>query len=391
MNEKETFQWVAPVIFGCGVSQRLGIELKAKGCTKVLLLHGKSVGASGVPARLIKNIEEAGLAAVPCDQVEPDPSDSMIDRVAAMARREGVDGIVAVGGGSCIDAAKGIKLLLNNGGCISDFFDLAKPQKNGVPLVAIPTTSGTGSESTRVCVVTDTKAGAKRVVFGPGATPDLALVDPELTVTTPARTTAACGFDVLSHAIDAATSLYTNEITQTVAHHTIELVRDNLKAAYEDGGNMEARVGMHLAADLGGVSIANGNCSMSHAFAHALGAAYHISHGVCCAVFTPATLEYIADQRQEEIRRIGGLLGVSFAAGDDNSSAARKVSEKIYRMYRELNIPNIAEIAPDEEAARAKIKPLAMADIDARFCPRPLDDAGADWILERTYEMSKLG
>ena len=80
MNEKETFQWVAPVIFGCGVSQRLGIELKAKGCTKVLLLHGKSVGASGVPARLIKNIEEAGLAAVPCDQVEPDPSDSMIDR-----------------------------------------------------------------------------------------------------------------------------------------------------------------------------------------------------------------------------------------------------------------------------------------------------------------------
>lgn len=391
MNVNEKFQWVSPMTFGMGVSKSVGTELRSMGCKKVLVLHGKSVGASGIPSRLAACIKEAGLESVDCDQVEPDPTDTMIDRVAALAKAEGVDGIVAVGGGSCIDAAKGIKLVLNNGGSVRDFFDLTKPQKKGVPLVAIPTTSGTGSETTRVSVVTDTQAGAKRVVFGPGATPDLALVDPELTVTAPVKTTAACGFDVLAHAIDAATSRLTNEITQSVSHHAIALVRDNLKAACKDGSNLEARLGMHLAADLGGVALANGNCSMSHAFAHALGAAYHVSHGVCCAIFTPACLEFIADERPEEIRRIGELLNVKLDASDSNASAAKKVSETIYHMYREVGVPHIADLVPDQKEACAKIIPLASADMNARFCPRVLDEAGAIWIMERTYEMAKLG
>lgn len=391
MRVTETFEWVAPVHFGVGVSKTVGKELASMGCRKVMVLHGKSVGATGIPAELITCVRAEGLEAVACDQVESDPSDTMIDRVGAWAAGEQVDGIVAVGGGSCLDAAKGIKLLLNNGGSIRDFFDLRKPQKNGIPLVAIPTTSGTGSESTRVSVVTDTQTGAKRVVNGPGATPDLALVDPALTLSVPAKTTAACGFDVLAHAIDAATSKFANEITQSVSHHAIALVRDNLKAACQDGQNMEARLGMHLAADLGGVALANGKCSISHAFAHAMGAAYHLSHGVCCAVFTPACLEYIAEDRPDEIRRIAELLQVEISEADSNAEAAKKVSEKIYRMYRDVGISNIAELIPHKQAAFEKIIPLAKQDLNALFCPRTLDDDGAAWIMERTYEMSALG
>ena len=382
------FQMMIPQYFGCGAAAELGEKLKQMDRKKVLVMYDKGVESSGVPAKIIGYIEAAGVQVVPCNQVEADPSEVIITKIADLARAEKVDGIVAIGGGSSIDAAKGVKLLLNNDAPLSTFYDLSHPQKSGIPMVAVPTTSGTGSEASKGSVVTDTTAGVKRVIIGMGTMPDMAVIDPELVVGVPPKVTAACAFDVLAHAIDAITSKLTNPIIQSISYEAIRLMKGSYQQAVAHGDDIAARTDMHLAANLGGIALANAKCSMSHAFAHAMGALYHIPHGTCCAIFTPACLEFVADIRPAEIRKIADLLDVKYEADETPAAIAKRTGEYIYQMYRGVGLPNIAELIPDREEARRRIIPVAEKDIMAGFCPRKLDAEGADWIIDRTYALN---
>lgn len=382
------FQMLIPQFVGVGVAAEVGTKLGELGCEKVLLVYDRGVEAAGIPQTIRGYIEAAGTTVVVSNEVEPDPTDTLIVRLTELGRSEMVDGVVAVGGGSSIDAAKGVKLLLNNGGQLSDYYDMTTPQTGGIPMIAIPTTSGTGSEASKGSVITDTATNAKKVVIGMGTIPDLALVDPSLTLGVPPHVTAACAFDVLAHAIDAITSTMTNPVTQSVSYEAIRLMMRSYQTAYTDGGNLQARTDMHVAANLGGIALANAKCSMSHAFAHAMGSIYHQPHGVCCAIFTPPCLEFVAEARPDEIRAIADLLGTSYGIQNSVAKIAKKTSEQIQEMYRAVGIPTIAELIPDKADACAKIVPLAFQDIMAQFSPRPLDDAGAQWIIDRTYELA---
>ncbi|MBM6968831.1 iron-containing alcohol dehydrogenase [Pseudoramibacter alactolyticus] len=390
MKAAENFKWVVPVTFGVGTISELGMELSKRGCRKVLLFHGKSVEKAGFSTKLRALIEAEGIAVVDCNESEPDPTENKVNCIGRMAREAKIDGIVAVGGGSAIDGAKAIKVLVNNPGEIKDYFlGTNKVQLEGVPLIAMPTTAGTGTEVDRVSMITSSEDGSKKVLIGVGAAPDVAIVDPELTTTCPPVTTAGCGFDALGHCIDAATGKLSTDIIRTFAFKAIRLIRENLEKAIVNGNDLDVRTALHMASMLGGVDIANANCSAAHAFAHGMGAAFHVSHGKCVAIFTPACLEFVAEASKHEIKAIGGIIGVAVDESEDPQTAAKKVSEAIYRWYRKCGLPNIVDLIPDQKDALEKIIPLALADVNGRFARRELDAEKARWIVMRTYEMAE--
>lgn len=383
-----SFMMAIPQFFDVGISSKTGEKLKELGCTKVLVMYDKGVEAAGITQKVIEVIQAEGITVVTSNKVEADPTDLLITEIGDFAKAEKVDGVVAIGGGSSIDAAKGVKLLLNNDEPIEKFYDLTVQQKIGIPMIAIPTTSGTGSEASKGSVITDNGTGRKRVVIGMGTMPDMALIDPELVLGVPSKVTAACAFDVLAHAIDAITSNMTNAITQSISYEAIRLMKNSYKEVCENGSDLEARTEMHLAANLGGIALANAKCSISHAFAHSMGAVYHIPHGVCCAIFTPACLEFVAEACPKEIIKIADLLDIIHEKSDSVAEIAKKTSEKIHEMYRSVGISDITEFVPNVQDAYEKIIPLAFEDIMANFSPRKMDDSGAKWIIDRTYELA---
>ncbi len=386
-----SFLMAIPQYFGNDASLEAGKMLKGMGCTKVMVLHFKSAGGAGIEVPIIETIRREGIEVLTDASVVSDPDSDLVTRIGQKAREEDVNGIVAIGGGSIIDAGKGVKLLLSNKGDISDYYPLTTPQAGCIPMIAIPTTSGTGSEASKGTVITDSKTGIKKVIIGPGTTPDAALIDPKLTLGVPPKVTAACAFDALSHAIDAILSTMTNRIVQGIAYEGIRLMKNSYKRAVEHGDDLEARSDMHLAANYGGIVLANAKCNMCHAFAHALGALYHVPHGTCCAIFTPACLEFLAEERPEEIREIARLLDVPFEDGESAFVIARRTGEEIHRMYRSVGLEDITAFVPSAEEAIERIIPVAEKDIMARFSPRKLDQAGAEEIIRRTFELAEGG
>ncbi|WP_329887866.1 iron-containing alcohol dehydrogenase [Pseudoramibacter sp. HA2172] len=225
---------------------------------------------------------------------------------------------------------------LDNDEALENFYDVTHLQKSVIPMIAVPTTAGSGSEASKGAVVADTQNGIKRVVIGAGTTPALALIDPELTTGLPPKVTAACAFDVLAYALDAITSNQTCAITQSVSYEAIRLMQRNYRETVENGQNIAAREDMLSASNLGGYGIGNAKCSASHAFAHALGALYHVPHGECCAIFTPATLEYVAETCPEQIRMIAKLLLMNFDEVASAKAIAKLTGEKIRKCIARL-------------------------------------------------------
>ena len=371
------FQVLVPHSFGVGISRTAGERLVGMGCQKALVLFDKGVEAAGITTGVIDCIKAVGVDVVTCNWVEPDPSDVSIKRIVEFALAEKIDAVVAIGGGATLDSGKVVKLEVN----------AANGNRNTV-LVAIPTTSGTGAELTKSAVVTNSATGTKSVAGGYESMADLALVDPELVVGVPAKVTAACAFDVLAHAIDSTASNFNEPVHQILALEAIRLFKKNCIEVVENGKNIEARAEMHLASTLAGICLNNGNVSICHAFAHAVGAMHHIPHGVCCAIFTPACLEFVADECAGIIRKYADALEVVIAADDDNQTVARKVSEAIFALALRVNVPVITDYFSDFEALCAELIPIVTKDFLVNSCPRGMDEEGARWILSRTFELS---
>lgn len=373
-----------PQNFGIGISNQIGTRLKALGCTKVMVLYDKGIEAAGISDKIIHYIKEAGIECVIYNSVQADPPDNSVNEAGAIAVAEKVDGLVSVGGGSSIDTGKAVRVLTANEGPIAKYYDRAVPQKPGVPLAVIPTTSGTGSEVTAGGVITDTVNNIKVIVAGAGAIPTFSLVDPELTLGVPAHITAACAFDALAHHVDAVLSRFAGPMAKVIAADGIRYFRKSLHTVYNDGKNLEARTEMALAANIGGICINTGRCNISHATAHSLGAMYHVPHGVACSIFTPACIEYMAESLPAEIRRLAELFEVSYGASDSTADIGNMVAKAIYELARSVDIPVLKHYVPDIEDAY-KLIPAALKDVFAYSSPRPFDEAGAKWVIDRTY------
>ncbi len=295
-----------PIYFGPGAIDHLGEYVSELGSKKAFCVYDPGVEAAGVPARAVASLEKAGIQCVCFNKIMSDPTIGVVDEAGEIALREQVDVIIGIGGGSSMDAAKAISILMTNPGPISKYV-LAKPISvdTKVPVVSVPTTAGTGSEATRVAIITQTETNGKWSVF---VNTSLAVVDPEITFGLPKNVTAFTGLDALSHAAECVTSNVTNPHNQLLGCAAIRKIFDHLYTAWSEPDNVEARTEMALAANWAGIAFAETMCHVGHALADGLSINFHTPHGYNCAQALPVALEYAAPAVPKEMKMVAEAM-----------------------------------------------------------------------------------
>lgn len=387
MYSKMSYRTTAPIYFDQGVAKEVGNKLKEADKKRALLLFDEGIEETGISTQIADAMKDAGIEVIENNQIQEDPPDKSINEIAEIAREHKVDSIVALGGGSAIDTAKGVSLLVTNEGTINDYIDGAE-QKSGVFLVAIPTTAGTGSESTLGGVITLTVENRKQTMQGPGMKVDLALIDPELTLGVPPEVTAATGFDALSHALDGFISNKSNLYTKYQAEQAVRLFRRSIQKVVANGDDLSARTDMMAASATGGLIITGASVSLIHSFAHSLGAVYGVPHGNSCAIFMPAVLEFVSEEKSTEIKWIADLFEVDYDVNEKPREVARKTGKIIWHLAKQMGLSSITSAESNHEKMYQIIE-LAQNDPSTETAARKLDDAGARWIIERTYDVTK--
>jgi choline dehydrogenase len=371
----------ARIVHGPGSVARLG-ELAAElGIKRPLLVTDRGVAAAGLADAALSQLDDP----VVFDGVRPNPDIELIGEGSAVYREHGCDGLVAIGGGSPMDTAKAIGVEVEHGGSILDYEYGGTPiTKRVPPLVAVPTTSGTGSEVTLWSVITDHE---RKIKFNVGGTPlisaHVAVIDPELTLGLPPAVTAATGMDALSHGIECFTCDYHQPFNDAVALRAIELAGRWLRAAYEDGSNLDARTQMAHAATLGGMSYGTESAGAAHAMSQSAGGVHDCPHGALTARVLGPVCEYNVPAVPERYARIAQALGVD-TAGMDVLEAAMAGVEELYRLTEDVDIPSMAQLgfAEDEIPMLARI---AFDDPQTIGNPREVDVAGYEEIYRNAF------
>jgi alcohol dehydrogenase class IV len=286
------FNLPATIITGAGASAELSPQLIRLAARRILLVTDAFLVESKLAARFTEAMEAAGLSVTLFAGVQPDPTDENVRAGLELYRAKECDTVVALGGGSPIDAAKAIALLTTNAQPLSLYQGYHKVPRAGAPLVVIPTTAGTGSEVSKVAVITDTGRGVKMMMLDRYLLPTVALVDFELTLSMPPALTAHVGVDTLTHGIEAYVSRKAGPITDALALTCIRLVAEHLEVAWRESGNRVAREAMMLAATLGGMAFANSSVALVHGMSRPIGALFHVPHGLSNAVLLPAVTRF---------------------------------------------------------------------------------------------------
>jgi alcohol dehydrogenase len=319
MNDSDSFlvNWPGRIIFGAGKLACLGEEAKSLGGHHVLVVTTQDLVRFGVVDRAERMLRDAGLATTRFDGVQPDPTCNDVDRVAVDVRRSGTDVIVALGGGSAIDFAKALSAAATNEGPIWDYVTYtganAKPLGGDLlPLIAVPTTAGTGSEVSQGSVLDNPELEMKAALLSPRMYPRVAIVDPELTYTMPPRTTAMTGFDALTHGIESFLNVErSTPASEVFALEAVRRVAAHLPAALHDGGNRTARAELAWAATCGGLAIGLSNAAVAHAMALPLGARLGTPHGLALAVVQPVVLAHTWETQTERCAMLAEAAGVA--------------------------------------------------------------------------------
>jgi len=342
------------LVHGPGAVGRLTELAEELGMSRPMLVTDSGVLAAGLGDQALESLGNAVLF----DGVRPNPDVALVDAAAELYRDHGCDGLVGLGGGSSIDTAKGVGVVVEHGGSILEYEYGGTPiTKRISPLIAVPTTAGTGSEVTLWSVITDHD---RKIKFNVGGTPligaHVAVIDPELTLGLPPSVTAATGMDALSHGIECFTCDYHQPFNDAVALLAIELVGRWLRTAYEDGSDLEARAHMAHAATLGGMAYGTESAGAAHAMSQSAGGVHDCPHGALTARVLGPVLEYNAHAAPERHARIARALGVD-TAGLGPLEAALAGVEEIYRLTEDVGIPSMAEMgfAEDEIPMLAKI------------------------------------
>ena len=356
------------LVHGAGAVASLAALAAELGMRRPLVVTDAGVAAAGLAERVTAQLPHAVLF----DQVRPNPDIALIDRAAALYAERGCDGLVALGGGSPMDTAKSVGVVARHGGSIAQYEWGHDPIRHRVPpLIAVPTTAGTGSEVTLWAVVTDPERGIK---FNVGGTPliaaHVALVDPELMVGLPAAVTAATGMDALSHAVECYTCDYHQPFTDAVALHAVELAGAWLQAAVADGADLAARTAMAHAATLGGMAYGTESAGAAHAMSQSAGGVHDCSHGALTARLLGAVCVFNAPAAPGRYARLAEALGVDLA-GLGERDAALAAGREIERLADATGIPTMEELGftADEIPTLARI---AFADPQTQGNPREI-------------------
>ncbi|MBN2240932.1 MAG: iron-containing alcohol dehydrogenase [Dehalococcoidales bacterium] len=376
---------MTPVLFGEDTSLQTGEKLEGLGCKKVLAVYDQGVKNAGITDKIIDSIQKQGIEVVTFDGVLADPPNTLIDEAAELGRKENVDGVVGIGGGSTMDTSKAVNLLLNNPGKTKDYLGTGKEWKPGKTLVLIPTTSGTGSEVTMFIVVTDMEDEHKKKGMGtPLARADLAIIDPVLTAGMPPSITADTGMDAYAHAVEAIMGDARNPMSDLLGEEAISLVFKYLPRAVKDGKDMEARTQMSYAAMLAGYSFNDSLTHMGHSLGHTLGSIFHIPHGNACGVAMPEIIEYLGDVVPEPIARIGKAMGLDIKDGASPADTAKAVSDALSAFNKVIGQKTLKELGVKEEDL-VKVAQRAYDEKMWERCPKETSPEDMLNILKKAY------
>ena len=348
MNLLNSFSFELPtrIEYGVGAVNGLTDVVEALNAEKVFLVTDKGIADSGLLARITDLLEAHKLRWKLFDSVEPNPKDYNVQEGTDIANAFGPDCLVALGGGSPIDCAKAIAVVARQGGAVRDYEGPGKIGPDVLPLIAIPTTAGTGSEVTFSSVITDSSARFKFSIKDPRIAPQVALVDPEMTLTMPPGLTAATGMDALTHAIEGFTANASEPIADSAALYAIELITAYLRIAVSDGSNLEARAGMLLGSVLAGIAFSHSDVAAVHCVAEALGGKYDAAHGVCNAVVLPAVMEYNMEYCKERYARIATAMGLTSENVDEG---ARQAVSAVQKLAYDVHLPEFNSLGVQEK------------------------------------------
>ncbi|OCX93477.1 MAG: alcohol dehydrogenase [Pseudomonas sp. CO183] len=324
---------------GAGASQQLARVLKELGCNRPLIVTDRMMVELGYVARIAGQLEEAGIASQCFADTLPEPTAASIRAGVEMVRQGDFDSIVALGGGSPIDSAKAIGILGKFGGEMRDYRFPRDVSEAGLPLIAIPTTAGTGSEATRFTIITDETSDEKMLCAGLGFMPIAALIDYELTLSLPPRVTADTGIDALTHAIEAYVSRKASLYSDAQALEAMRLLAPNLRAAFHEPGNRAAREAMMLGATLAGIAFSNASVALVHGMSRPIGAFFHVPHGLSNAMLLPAITAFSIPAAPERYADCARAMGVA-AQTDSIEVANAKLLAELRAINQELQVPS---------------------------------------------------
>ncbi len=368
------------VMYKAGVREELGFEMEKLGGTKVVLYTDKGLVQAGVAEMVIEAIKASRLELVGVyDKIVQDARLDLINEGAAFYRKCGADCMVVVGGGSVMDTAKAINIMI--GGGHEDFsplaeqvglFDGAQPLP---PHIAFPTTAGTGAEVTYAMVVLNDIAKAKVAVGHPFCTPDIAMLDPELTVKLPPKITAFTAMDAMTHAIEAITTVSANPISDGLGLHAIRIITNYLPKAMKNPGDVDARGYLLIASTMAGMSFINAFTGGVHATAHALGALYGIPHGLANSIMLPHVMTFNLEEKPERFVLIADAMGVN-VDGMTSEQAARAAVQAVKDLQKSTGLTQTLKDfgVPEGREALQPLIDLAMGDSQLPYNPRDLEE-----------------
>lgn len=324
---------------------------------KALIVTGKHVVLSDMMAELKKALEEIGIAYFIFDGITGEPTNVMIDEGIAAYKENGCDFCIGIGGGSPLDSAKAIAAMITNEGKIADYNGkvIEKPIP---PVVAIPTTAGTGSEATQFTVITDVEKDIKMLLKGGYLVPKIAIVDPAYTYSAPKSITAATGMDALTHAIEAYTSRKALPVTDTLAVSAVKRIMKYLPAAYKDGSDEKARYEMSVASYEAGICINNSTVTLVHGMSRPIGALFHVAHGISNAMLLTKCLAFALDGAYEKFANLGREIGAA-TAEDDDKTASEKFIEALNEICKICEIPTLLEYGIPKDEFFAHMEKMA--------------------------------
>lgn len=357
------------VVFGSGVMSRLG-ELSREFGDRALLVTDRGLKDAGHEDRAIASLNAAGVTATIFDDVHPNPTTEDVDRCCAAAKEADINLIIGLGGGSSMDCAKGANFLLTNGGRMEDYWGIGKATKPMLPMIAVPTTSGTGSEAQSFALIANAETHMKMACGDKKAACRVALLDPELTVTMPATVTAVTGIDAISHAIETYVTTKRNTVSQLFSRRAWSLLAKSFPRVLEDPSDQEARGGMLVGSHFAGAAIENSMLGATHALANPLSAHFGLTHGVAIGVMLPHVVRFNASVVGELYEDLATDVGLC-ESGDP--AAAKHLAEYLTVVVKDWGLPTRLK----ECHVQADLIP-AMAEEAAKqwtgtFNPRPVD------------------
>ena len=341
------------IIFGPGGLSQIDAEAKRLGNKVMVVLGRGAMRKNGILDRLTRLLKKNNSEYIIYENIPSDPTVETVDTGVSLARKGSCNLVIALGGGSVLDTGKAISAMVTNEGSVADYQEIEgkgrKFQHKPIPFIAIPTTSGTGSEATKNAVITNTKLDLKKSIRDPWLIPEVALVDPELTLSLPPHITAICGGDALTQCIESYLGEKSQEITDALALHAIRLIGRSLVKEVKEGKNLEARKDMAMSALLSGLCLSNSGLGAAHALSHPLGVYYKIPHGLSCAVLLPYVMEYNLPIVTKRLAKIAECLGENISSLSETEAAHRAV-EKIKEILFQAGIKsNLSEWEIKEE------------------------------------------